>query len=313
MLKIKEGFKGERLISLPLIAVEALKNDELGKELYLSQLGYFPNAEYHYCRREAAAITDYILIYCVKGEGWLEYNGNKAKVTEDQFFIVPQGAPHAYGSSRGTPWSIYWIHFNGKKAGYFSKGFEMPQDMPYNSQSRFKNKIDLFEEIFGSLQNTGMGQLTYATSVFFHFLGILKCSRPNKIDSEPIQENNIIESSLKFMRENLHKHLSLKNMAEHANLSVSYFSRIFIARTGTSPSKYLAQLRMEKACRYLEETEMKVNQISPLVGFEDPLYFSRLFTNYLKQSPTQYRENKNRTVYFRPTTQTPHHINVMAV
>lgn len=314
MLKIKEGFKGERLISLPLFAVEAFKNDELGKELYLSQMGYFPNAEYHYCRRDSAVSVDYTLIYCVKGEGWLEYNGSKTKVTEDQFFIIPQGAPHAYGSSKGKPWSIYWIHFNGKKAGYFSKGFEPPQDMPNNSQSRFKNKIDLFEEIFSSLQQiTGMEQLLYATSVFFHFLGILKCSRPNKMDSEPIGENNIIETSLKFMRENLHKPLSLSNMAEHVNLSVSYFSRIFIARIGTSPSKYLAKLRMEKACRYLEETEMKVNQISPLVGFEDPLYFSRLFTNYLKQSPTQYRENKNRTVYFRPTTQTPHHINVMAV
>ena len=75
MLKIKEGFKGERLISLPLFAIEKFKKDELGKELYLTNIGYFPNAEYHYCRREAANSADYILIYCVKGEGWLEYNG----------------------------------------------------------------------------------------------------------------------------------------------------------------------------------------------------------------------------------------------
>ena len=91
MLKIKEGFKGERLISLPLFAIEKFKKDELGKELYLTNIGYFPNAEYHYCRREAANSADYILIYCVKGEGWLEYNGKKLKVAEDQFFIIPQG------------------------------------------------------------------------------------------------------------------------------------------------------------------------------------------------------------------------------
>ena len=308
MLKIKEGFKGERLISLPLFAIEKFKKDELGKELYLTNIGYFPNAEYHYCRREAANSTDYILIYCVKGEGWLEYNGKKLKVAEDQFFIIPQGMSHAYGSSKGKPWSIYWIHFNGKKAGYFSKGFDIPQDMPYNSQSRFKNKIDLFEEIFSTLQSeSSTEQMSYATSVFFHFLGIIKCSNSGKKESEAIKESSIIDTSLKFMRENLHKHLSLRNMAEHVNLSVSYFSRIFIAQIGTSPSKYLAQLRMEKACHYLEETEMKVNQISPLVGFDDPLYFSRLFTNYLKLSPTQYRENRNRTLFFRTTTQTAHH------
>ena len=164
-------------------------------------------------------------------------------------------------------------------------------------------------EIFDTLQQeSSTEQMSYATSVFFHFLGIIRCSNQNKKESETIRESNIIDTSLKFMRENLHKHLSLKNMAEHVNLSVSYFSRIFIAQIGTSPSKYLAQLRMEKACHYLEETEMKVNQISPLVGFDDPLYFSRLFTNYLKLSPTQYRENKNRTIYFRTTVQTSHHI-----
>ena len=51
MLKIKEGFKGERLISLPLFAIEKFKKDELGKELYLTNIGYFPNADYHYSRR----------------------------------------------------------------------------------------------------------------------------------------------------------------------------------------------------------------------------------------------------------------------
>ena len=45
MLKIKEGFKGERLISLPSFVIEEFKNDELGKELYFSNMGYFPNAE----------------------------------------------------------------------------------------------------------------------------------------------------------------------------------------------------------------------------------------------------------------------------
>ena len=60
MLKIKEGFKGERLISLPSFVIEEFKNDELGKELYFSNMGYFPNAEYHYCRRESGNSTDYI-------------------------------------------------------------------------------------------------------------------------------------------------------------------------------------------------------------------------------------------------------------
>lgn len=302
MLKIKDGFKGERMINFPSYAIEQLMNDELGQELYLSNIGYLPKAEYHYCKKESTHAIDYVLVYCVKGEGWLEYNNKKLKVAEDQFFILPKGAPYAYGSSKGNPWSIYRISFNGKKAGYFSKGFDLPQNMLYSSQSRFKNKIDLLEEIFDTLQNeNGIEQMLYATSVFFHFLGTIRCAGPDKKEPESIKENNIIDTSLQFMQENLHKPVSLKSIAEHVHLSVSYFSRMFIAQTGTSPSKYLTQLRLKKACHYLEKTDMKVNQISPLVGFDDPLYFSRLFTNYIKFSPTQYRESKNQQIYFRAT------------
>lgn len=64
MLKIKEGFKGERLITLPSFVIEEFKNDELGKELYFSNMGYFPNAEYHYCRRESGNSTVTFCILC---------------------------------------------------------------------------------------------------------------------------------------------------------------------------------------------------------------------------------------------------------
>lgn len=307
MLKIKDGFKGERLISLPLFAIEEFKNDELGRELYLSNMGYLPNAEFHYCKKESANAIDYVLVYCVKGEGWLEYNGRKSKVAEDQFFILPQGVPYAYGSSKGNPWSIYRISFNGRKAGYFSKGFDAPRNMPNNSQSRFKNKIDLFEEMFDALQKEiSTEQLLYTTSVFFHFLGTIKCSGQDTGETESTRKNSLIDAALGFMQGNLHKPLSLKSIAEHANLSVSYFSRLFIAQTGIPPSRYLTLLRIKKACHYLEGTNMKVNQISPLVGFDDPLYFSRLFTSHLKLSPTQYREDKNRTIYFRTAPATLH-------
>ena len=102
MLKIKEGFKGERLISLPLFAIEKFKKDELGKELYLTNIGYFPNAEYHYCRREAANSADYILIYCVKGEGWLEYNGKKIKLQKISSLSFHKACPMLTEAAKGS-------------------------------------------------------------------------------------------------------------------------------------------------------------------------------------------------------------------
>ena len=47
-----------------------------------------------------------------------------------------------------------------------------------------------------------------------------------------------------------------------------------------------------KACHYLDFTNMKINQISPLVGIDDTFYFSRLFTKIMGISPTEYRAHK---------------------
>ena len=71
-----------------------------------------------------------------------------------------------------------------------------------------------------------------------------------------------------------------------------YFSNLFLKKTGFSPLQYLNMLRIRKACQYLDNTNMKINQIAPLVGIDDNFYFSRLFTKVMGITPSQYRSDK---------------------
>lgn len=66
MAKLKSGFRGERAIIIPPPIVEDFKNDILGKLLYISDIGFYPTAEYHYRRRSKDQALQYIFIYCVK-------------------------------------------------------------------------------------------------------------------------------------------------------------------------------------------------------------------------------------------------------
>ena len=59
-----------------------------------------------------------------------------------------------------------------------------------------------------------------------------------------------------------------------------------------SPMKYLNYLRMREACHFLDFTDLKISQISPLVGFDDALYFSRQFSKQMGMSPSQYKSRK---------------------
>ena len=72
MPRIKNGFKGERTIVLPAFLIEKLKQDPLGQELYITDIGYYPHANFHYCERTAEEVNEFVLIYCVEGQGWFE-------------------------------------------------------------------------------------------------------------------------------------------------------------------------------------------------------------------------------------------------
>lgn len=99
MPRIKEGFKGERAIVLPAFLIEELKQNPLGKELYITDIGYYPHAGFHYRERSQEEATEFVLIYCVEGEGWFETDSCKYTVGANQFFILPEQKAHRYGSN----------------------------------------------------------------------------------------------------------------------------------------------------------------------------------------------------------------------
>lgn len=294
MPRIKDGFKGERAVVIPPFILDELKTDPLGKELYITDIGYYPHAYYHFRERKKEEVNEFILIYCVEGEGWFELDSQRYPVSANQFFILPKQKAHAYGSSSNNSWTIYWIHFNGEKASFFSDGFNRPQHISPNIDSRIKERLSLFEEIYSSLSNGySKNYMLYATTILFHFLGSMKfIGEYREYRMEERKESDIVQIAIHFMKENINKKILLADIAKEIKLSVSYFSSLFYEKTGFPPLRYLTHLRVQEACHYLDFTNMKINQISPLVGFEDPLYFSRLFTKTMGISPSEYKAKK---------------------
>ena len=110
MVKMKEGFKGERFASLPDNLLETYSKDPLIGDLFLRKIGYFPRVKYHYIQKEHGC--DYtMLIYCTDGEGWYEIYGEKHILRKNEYIILPQNTPYAFGANNENPWTIYWLHF----------------------------------------------------------------------------------------------------------------------------------------------------------------------------------------------------------
>lgn len=295
MPRIKEGFKGQRIVVLPRFLIEELKKDQLGRELFITDIGYYPNATFHYCERSSEEASEYVLIYCVEGEGWYDLDGGRHILKNNQFVILPKGKAHSYGCAQESSWTIYWLHFDGEKASFFSENFDKPHDIASAEHSRIQDRLMLFEEMYATVASGyKKDRMLYATTSLFHFLGSMKFigeyreARYGSIE----RSSDKVEYAIHYMQENINKNLSLANIAKEVKLSVSYFSHLFEEKTGLSPMKYLNCLKMREACHYLDFTDLKINQISSLIGFDDALYFSRQFSKQMGMSPSQYKKRK---------------------
>lgn len=300
MKKLKDGFMGERSIVLPPKIVEMEAQDPLASSLYVTDIGYYPLAQYHY-RERTQPIGQYVLIYCVTGSGWYrvgEKDSPSAKehqVAANEYFILPADQPHAYGCSEETPWTIYWVHFQGDHAAIYAKGAQQPQQVKPSMQSRIGYRNNLFEEIFTTLsQDHGIDALRFVSSLLHYYLASMRylqqyrkaeASAPKTTD-----EDAIVEAAEHYMKENIGQRLTLGDMAAYVGYSVSHFSTIFRRKKGQSPLNYFNQLKIQDACERLKQTDIRINQLCYKVGIDDPYYFSRLFTRLVGCSPKAFRE-----------------------
>lgn len=92
-----------------------------------------------------------------------------------------------------------------------------------------------------------------------------------------------------FMDANLHRKLSLDELARSVGISASHLWRLFKIEAGMPPGQYLQKLRMQKASRLLTTTPMSVKRISIEVGYSDKSLFGRHFRKAHGLTPSEYR------------------------
>jgi AraC-like DNA-binding protein len=87
------------------------------------------------------------------------------------------------------------------------------------------------------------------------------------------------------------KSIEVADIARKLGLDSSYFIRVFKRVTGTTPLSYFLGLKMDTAKHLLLDGSRTVRSVAELLGFQDELYFSRLFKRRIGVSPSAYRSS----------------------
>ncbi len=101
-------------------------------------------------------------------------------------------------------------------------------------------------------------------------------------------ESNMASKMISYIHENYNKDISLDNISEYFNLSQGYVSTMFKYYTGENFKDYLNYYRVKKAKEILESGNMKINEVSDMVGCNHINTFIRIFKKYEGISPSQY-------------------------
>jgi transcriptional regulator GlxA family with amidase domain len=94
-----------------------------------------------------------------------------------------------------------------------------------------------------------------------------------------------------FMKANLHRKLTSKDLAEAADLSVSHLFRLFKAETRLTPKQYLIELRMARAGELITKSRLSMKEIMGQVGYDTYKNFLNRFKKSFRVSPSQYRKS----------------------
>lgn len=102
-------------------------------------------------------------------------------------------------------------------------------------------------------------------------------------------EDTIISHAISYIQENYSKQIAVADLADYCHCSESYISRIFKKRTGVNINVYINKVRVELAKNHLLLSERSITDIALSLGFNDPNYFSRVFSSLAGMPPSEFR------------------------
>jgi AraC-like DNA-binding protein len=233
--------------------------------------------------------VDFQLLYVAAGKGHFYFNGKEHIVPAGNMVLYRPREEQRYYYYGADHTEVYWVHFTGSNVTNILRryGFRDGEHVIHTGTSLEYSHI--FRQIIEELRAC---RPHYEESCIYrlHLLFILL----SRLDEKKTRRRSPhmagqMNTAVNYFHEHYSEPISIGDYAQSLGLSVSWFTRSFREYTGSSPAQYLISLRISAAQSLLETSDHNVSEISELVGYDNPLYFSRLFHKQTGMSPSDFR------------------------
>lgn len=231
---------------------------------------------------------DYQLIYIVNGKGIFLTNGKEHVATEGNIVIYKPEEAQYYSYSSKDSTEVYWIHFTGSGVKETLEQLGLYDNSIY--YVGLENIcIELFKKIIFEMQIKNEMFVQFSTAYFFEVLAHFSRMHKYIMQNNKTCKDSNMQKVIQLMHSKYNRKLSVEDFAVQCNLSVYRFIHKFKLLTGMPPMSYFLKIRIDKAKELLLDSNLSINEIANVVGYDNSLYFSRVFKKETGISPTNYR------------------------
>lgn len=228
----------------------------------------------------------YILHYVLAGRGYFETNGQVYPVETGESFLIYPNTVIRYYPDPAQPWEYTWVDFCGGEAQALLRRTGFTAARPVSpALSR-----ETMEPLYRSIRES-CGPMPWHRARADGYLLVLLSRYIEEFPPDRQEDDgySYVLSALQTIAARSHRPLSVEDIAARLGISRTHLYRLFQRHLGIPPHEYLARLRVRNACAMLRDSTLPIKDIARSVGFEDQLYFARVFRRYMGQSPSRYR------------------------
>lgn len=250
-------------------------------------------AGYEQCAKDKSMIgplvrSHFVIHYCLSGKGQFKIEKQEYEIQENDMFFIPVDTKISYKPDENDPWTYLWIEVNGSAAQALFQKAGFTKETPV-----FHDKEQKLKEIFCSLLESMEGKSNdlIASAKVYQLLFEIIQNRSNEKKEIQHETKDVIKKICSYINENYTRStLTTASIAKHFFMNEAYLSRIFKKQTGFTITRYIYDIRMQKARLLLLSGRLNVQEVAYSVGFNDPLYFSKQFKKYSHLTPSKYKK-----------------------
>ncbi len=236
---------------------------------------------------------DFQLLYIASGKAHFYFGdgGEDMVVTAGHVVVYRPKEPQRYVYYGNDQTEVYWVHFTGSDVKNILRSYGIADNMCVIRTGTSLEYTKIFKQMIQEMQRCQPDyQELLALLLQQIFIAIHRqITRTDSGKSDYLDAE--MELAIQYFNDNYHTEISIEGYASSRGMSVSWFIRNFKKYAGITPMQYIVSARMANAQVLLETTNCTVTEIASIVGYDNPLYFSRQFRKQKGVSPSDYRKS----------------------